>query len=301
MSQKDGAVSQSASDYSQFTLRPKASAWRRFRRTVRRHPLGSIGGALILALVLIAIFAPIIAPYEPTAQIGKRLQPPSREFILGTDQLGRDVFSRIIYGSRVSLYVGVIAVGLALVIGVPIGLLAGYLGGRFDNVSMRFIDLLLAFPALVLAIVLAGLLGPSITNAMIAIGIVYAPRFTRVARGSVLSVVEEVYVEAARSIGGSSMHIMWRHVLPNIMAPLIVLATLYLSLAILTEAGLSFLGLGTQPPDPSWGIMLSSGRQYMELYPGVTVFPGLAIAITVLAFNLLGDGLRDALDPRLRE
>lgn len=301
MSQQDAARSQTASDYTQFTLLPKASAWRRFRRTVRRHPLGAVGGALIIALVFIAILASVIAPYEPTAQIGKRLQPPSREFLLGTDQLGRDVFSRIIFGSRVSLYVGVIAVGLAILIGVPIGLLAGYLGGMLDNISMRFVDLMLAFPALVLAIVLAGLLGPSITNAMIAISIVYAPRFTRVARGSVLSVTEEAYVEAARSIGSSSARIMWRHVLPNIMAPLIVLASLYLSIAILTEAGLSFLGLGTQPPDPSWGIMLSTGRQYMELYPGVTVFPGLAIAITVLAFNLLGDGLRDALDPRLRQ
>jgi ABC-type dipeptide/oligopeptide/nickel transport system permease subunit len=301
MSQEDAAIRRAASDITQFTLRPKASLRRRFVRTVRRNPLGAAGGALVIALVLIAVFAPFIAPYEPTDQIGKRLQPPSREFILGTDQLGRDVFSRIIFGSRVSLYVGVIAVGLAVLIGVPVGLLAGYLGGKFDNVAMRLVDLMLAFPALVLAIVLAGLLGPSITNAMIAISIVYAPRFTRVARGSVLSVVEEVYVEAARSIGGGRRHIMWRHVLPNIMAPLIVLATLYLSVAILTEAGLSFLGLGTQPPNPSWGIMLSSGRQYMELYPGVTVFPGLAIAITVLAFNLLGDGLRDALDPRLRQ
>lgn len=299
MTQENAALS--TPGYTGYTLRPKPSTKQRLSRLVRRHPLGSFGAVIIILLVIIAILAPLFSPYDPTAQIGKRLQPPDNEFLLGTDHLGRDVLSRIIYASRVSLYVGLLAVGLALVIGVPIGILAGYLGGAFDNIVMRFIDLMLAFPALVLAIVLAGLLGPSITNAMIAIGIVYAPRFARVARGSVLSVVEEVYVEAAKAIGGNSPHILWRHVLPNIMAPLIVLATLQLSTAILTEAGLSFLGLGTQPPDPSWGIMLSSGRQYMELAPGVTVFPGLAIAITVLAFNLLGDGLRDALDPRLRE
>ena len=270
-------------------------------RLIVKHPLGAIGATLIMILILVAIFAPVLAPYSPTDQLAKRLLPPGGDYPLGTDHLGRDVLSRIIFASRISLYVGVVAVGLSLVIGLPIGVLTGYLGGMFDNIVMRFIDLMLAFPALVLAIVLAGLLGPSITNAMIAISIVYAPRFARVARGSVLSVKEEVYIEAARVVGGTNSRILWFHVLPNIIAELIVLATLQLSTAILTEAGLSFLGLGTQPPDPSWGIMLSRGRQYMELAPGVTVFPGLAIALTVLAFNFLGDGLRDALDPRLRQ
>lgn len=285
----------------EFYMRPRLGLRRRVGSLITKHPLGAIGAFLILALIFVAIFAPLLAPYDPTAQLAKRLLPPSSEYPLGTDNLGRDVLSRIIFASRISLYVGVLAVGLALIIGLPIGILAGYLGRTFDNVVMRFIDIMLAFPALVLAIVLAGLLGPSITNAMIAISIVYAPLFARVARGSVLSVKEEVYIEAARVVGGTNTRILRLHVLPNIIAELIVLATLQLSTAILTEAGLSFLGLGTQPPDPSWGIMLSSGRQYMELAPGVTVYPGLAIAITVLAFNFLGDGLRDALDPRLRQ
>jgi len=282
-------------------LRPRRSIGQQAWYLISHHPLAAIGAALIITLILIAVFADYIAPYEPTAQIGRRLQPPSSEFLLGTHSLGRDVLSRIIHASRVSLYVGVVAVGLAVLIGVPLGVLTGYIGGMFDNTMMRLIDIMLAFPALVLAIVLAGLLGPSVTNAMIAIAIVYAPHFARVSRGSVLSAKEEVYIEAARVVGCRPLRILALHILPNIMAPLIVLSTLQLSTAILTEAGLSFLGLGTQPPDPSWGIMLSRGRVHMELAPGVAIFPGLAIAITVLAFNFLGDGLRDVLDPRLRQ
>ena len=301
MTQEQSTTTPGKNGLTEFYMRPRPGLKRRVRGLITKHPLGAIGAALILILILVAIFAPLLAPYDPTDQLAKRLLPPGGDYILGTDHLGRDVLSRVIFASRVSLYVGVLAVGLALIIGLPIGVLTGYLGGTFDNVVMRFIDLMLAFPALVLAIVLAGLLGPSITNAMIAISIVYAPRFARVARGSVLSVKEEVYIEAARVVGGSNGRILWIHVLPNIVAELIVLATLQLSTAILTEAGLSFLGLGTQPPDPSWGMMLSRGRQFMELAPGVTIFPGLAIAITVLAFNFLGDGLRDALDPRLRQ
>lgn len=287
--------------YDAAKLRPKPPVWRQVGRLIRRHPIGAIGATIIVFVVIVAVFAPYISPYDPTAQKGKRLLPPSQEYLLGTDELGRDILSRIIFGSRVSLYVGMIAVSLALVIGVPIGVMAGFLGGQFDNLVMRLIDIILAFPALVLAIVIAGLLGPSITNAMLAIGIVYSPNFARIARGSVLSVKEEMYIEAARLVGCTPARIITRHILPNIMAPLIVLTTLNMSTAILTEAGLSFLGLGTQPPNPSWGIMLSQGRPYMELAPGVAVFPGLAIAFTVLAFNFLGDGLRDALDPRLRE
>jgi peptide/nickel transport system permease protein len=275
-----------------------------FKRLVRlpgQHPIGMIGVVIITLVVLVAVSAPFIAPYGPTAQVSKRLLDPSAQHLLGTDEIGRDVFSRIIFGSRVSLYVGIIAVTLALSLGATTGIISGYMGGTFDNLVMRLVDLLFAFPGLVLAIVIAGLLGPSISNTMIAIGIVYAPQYARVSRSSVLSVKEELYIEAARTVGGRGTHIVIRHILPNIVAPLIVLTTLSMSTAILTEAALSFLGLGTQPPDPSWGAMLSTGRRYMEIAPWVAIFPGLAIMFAVLGFNLLGDGLRDALDPRLRE
>jgi peptide/nickel transport system permease protein len=219
---------------------------------------------------------------------------------MGTDELGRDQLSRIIYGARVSLQVGAVSVVLALVAGALIGIVAGFYRGWIDDWLMRLVDVVFAFPGLVLAIVIAGLLGPSRTNAMIAIGIVYAPAFARVIRGSVLSVMAESYVEAARVVGASDIRIMARHLVPNILAPIIVMATVYLSTAILSEASLSFLGLGTQPPEPSWGGMLNAARRFMELAPWLAIFPGGAIMLVVLGFNFLGDGLRDALDPRLR-
>ncbi len=282
-------------------LRPKRSLWRKGSLLARHHPIGAVGLAILLFVVLVAVGASLIAPFDPTDQRAKRLLPPGSVNILGTDEIGRDVLSRIIFGSRISLYVGVVAVSLAVAIGVPVGIMAGFVGGTFDSLVMRVIDIILAFPALVLAIVIAGALGPGVTNAMIAIGVVYSPAFARVSRGSVLAIKNELYVDAARTIGCRTSRVIGRHILPNILAPLIVLVTLQMSTAILTEAGLSFLGLGTQPPDPSWGTMLSSGRKFMELAPGLAIFPGLAIAITVLAFNFLGDGLRDALDPRLRQ
>lgn len=281
-------------------LRPRPRFGARVLHQIRRHPIGFIGLLIVLFVLLLALFAPFIAPYEPSAQAARRLLPPSAEHIMGTDELGRDVYSRIVYGARTSLYVGLLSVSIASVLGITIGVLAGFIGGNFDNTIMRVVDIIFAFPTLVLAIVIAGLLGPSLTNAMIAIAIVFSPNFARVSRGSVLTVKNEVYLESARVIGGKEGHIIRRHILPNIMAPLVVLATLSLSLAILAEAGLSFLGLGTQPPNPAWGLMLSQGRRFMELAPGLAIFPGLAIMITVLAFNFLGDGLRDALDPRLR-
>ncbi|MCE7985688.1 MAG: ABC transporter permease [Caldilinea sp. CFX5] len=270
-------------------------------RTIRRHPIGALGAAIVIFVILMAIFAPQVATHDPAAQEAKRLLPPSADHLMGTDELGRDVFSRVVFAARTSLYVGVLSVSLAIVLGVTAGVLAGYIGGRFDSIMVGFMDILFAFPTLVLAIVITGLLGPSLTNAMLAIGVVYSPTFARVARSAVLTVKNEAYIEAARVVGGQQRHIILRHVLPNILAPLIVLATLSLSLAILAEAGLSFLGLGTQPPDAAWGLMLSQGRKFMELSPGLAIFPGLAIMVTVLAFNFLGDGLRDALDPRLRE
>ena len=266
-----------------------------------RNPIGIIGAVIILITVLIAIFAPLIAPYSPSSQNGKRLLSPGRAHLMGTDELGRDTLSRIIYGARVSLQVGIVAVLIALVIGTTIGVITGFYGGRVDTSIMRVVDIMFAFPGLILAIVIAGLLGPSSRNAMIAIGIVYAPAFARVIRGSVLSVMGEPYLEAGRVIGARSSWLISRYVLPNILAPVIVLTTLYLSTAILSEAALSFLGLGAQPPEPSWGGMLNIARKYMEISPWMAIFPGGAIMIVVLGFNFLGDGLRDILDPRLRE
>lgn len=271
-----------------------------FLRSLRRNPLGIAGLTIIILVTLLAILAPLLSPHGPTEQVARRLLEPSSDYLLGTDEFGRDIFSRVIYGSRISLYVGLISVSLALVSGGVLGLIAGYAGGRIDTLLMRLVDILFAIPSLVLAIVIAGLLGPSLTNAMIAIGIVYAPIYARLVRGEVLTVRNQLYIESARASGVGDLGMVVRHILPNITATLIVQTTLLLSTAILAEAALSFLGLGTQPPDPSWGTMLGSGRRYMELTPWVAIAPGIAIVITVLGFNLLGDGLRDALDPRLR-
>jgi len=270
------------------------------KRVAAKNPLGMVGALLILLLLLTAIFAGFIAPYDPVSQLARRLTAPNDVYLLGTDEFGRDVLSRIIYGSRISLYVGVVSVGIALGIGGTLGLIAGYFGGWIDNLIMRLMDVMFSIPSLVLAIAITGILGPNLRNAMIAIGIVYTPTFARVARGPVLSIVQLEYIQAARTIGARDWRIIARHVLPNVTAPIIVQTTLSLSTAILAEAVLSFLGLGTQPPEPSWGTMLGTGRKFMETAPWIAVFPGIAIMLAVLGFNLLGDGLRDALDPRLK-
>jgi peptide/nickel transport system permease protein len=220
---------------------------------------------------------------------------------MGTDELGRDTLARIIHGAQVSLQVGAIAVLIALVLGVVVGVVAAYYGGLTDGILMRLVDITFAIPGLILAILISGLLGPSRTNAMIAIGLVYAPAFARVVRASSLSVLSLPYVEAARAVGAGDFRIMRSHILPNILGPLIILSTVYFSAAVLAEAALSFLGLGTQPPEPSWGSMLNASRSYMQLSPWLAVFPGAAIMLVVLGFNFLGDGLRDVLDPRLRD
>ncbi|HZQ97396.1 MAG TPA: ABC transporter permease [Chloroflexota bacterium] len=276
--------------------------WARLRREVRRYPIGFLGLAIVLVVVLLALTADWITPYDPAWQIDERLTPPNADYVLGLDEFGRDVYSRVIYGARVSLYAGVVSVVLiALPVGTVLGVLAGYFRGWVDTILSRIVDVMFAFPSIILAIAIVGIFGASLTNAMIAIGIVYAPTFARIARGSTLSVANLDYITASRTIGAKHARIIWRHVLPNIAAPLIVQTTLALSTAILFEAALSFLGLGTQPPTPSWGTMLGTGRRYMELAPWTAIYPGLAIMITVLGFNLAGDGLRDALDPRLRE
>jgi peptide/nickel transport system permease protein len=281
---------------------PVAARPQRARRAWRvpRNPIGVIGAVVIACTFLVAVAAPLIAPRDPSSQAQRRLQPPAPQYLMGTDELGRDTFSRVVFGARVSLQVGLLAVAIALSLGTTLGLLAGFYGGRLDDLLMRLVDIMFAFPGLVLAIVIAGLLGPSRNNAMIAIGIVYAPAFARVVRGSVLSVKGEPYMEAAHVIGASDWRMIRQHVLPNVLAPLIVMVSVYLSQAILSEAALSFLGLGTQPPEPSWGGMLSASRTYMEISPAMAIFPGAAIMVVVLGFNFLGDGLRDILDSRLR-
>jgi peptide/nickel transport system permease protein len=283
---------------------PPASLTRigRAGRAVRRYPIAYLGVAIVVLVVAVAILADLITPYDPAWQIDERLTPPNADYVLGLDEFGRDVYSRIIYGARVSLYAGIVSVMcIALPLGTVLGVTAGYFRGWVDATLSRVVDVMFAFPSVILAITIVGVLGPSLTNAMIAIGLVYTPTFARVARGSTLAVANLDYIMASRTIGARGGRIIWRHVLPNIAAPLIIQTTLALSTAILIEAALSFLGLGTQPPMPSWGNMLGTGRRYMELAYWVAVYPGVAIMITVLGFNLAGDGLRDALDPRLRE
>lgn len=269
--------------------------------TVLRNRLAVIGLVILAGLVLVAVFADLIAPATVNeVDIPNRLSPPSAGNWFGTDDLGRDIFSRVVIASRVSLQVGVISVGLAMAIGVPIGLIAGYYGRRVDSILMRMMDILFSFPAILLAIAILAALGSGITNAMVAIGIVYTPIFARITRGSVLSVKESVFVTAARSLGAKDSRIIRTHILPNVLAPIIVQTSLSLAFAILAEAALSFLGLGVQPPDPAWGRMLADGRGFFQDAWWMAVFPGLAILLTVMSFNFLGDGLRDALDPQQR-
>ncbi len=271
------------------------------RRLFRPLP-GKIGGVVILLMLTIAIGAPLIAPYSDVAQnIPDRLQTPSATHLFGTDETGRDVFSRVIYGSRISLRVGIVAVAIAMALGVTAGLVAGYYRGLIDTLIMRLVDIMLAFPGFLLALAIIAMLGPSLRNAMIAVGIGSSTGFARLVRGSVLSIREEDYVLAARVLGASGARIMRRHILPNALSPIIVLATLELPAAILVAASLSFLGLGAQPPSPEWGAMLVDGREYIQTAWWLITFPGVAIFLTVLGFNLFGNSLQDAMNPRLRQ
>ncbi|MFC1878409.1 ABC transporter permease [Chloroflexota bacterium] len=285
-------------------------------RRIFRQRSAIFGGTILLFLILIAIFAPVIAPFDPEeVLIGKEdikkregpcvhifgCDPEKPQHILGVDGNVRDQFSRLLFGSRYSLFIGFASVGFAIIVGTTIGAFAGYLGGWADNISMRFMDVLLAFPSLLLAIAIVTVLGRGLQNALLAIAIVSIPIYARVVRASVLSVKQQEYVSASRALGAGHLHILFRRILPNAIAPLIVQGTLGIAEAILSAAALSFLGLGAQPPTPEWGTMLGSERNQVFSAPHLVFFPGLAIMVTVLAFNLLGDGLRDAMDPRLKQ
>ena len=283
-----------------FARRESGPYKRAFRKLIRNR-LAALGLVTILFFTLLALLAPWVSPYDPLAtDWGAIRKAPSLAHWFGTDELGRDVLSRVIWGARASMLAGVVSVFISLVAGVAIGLLAGFAGGLVDGVISRLTDAFLACPFLILAIALAAFLGPNLTNAMIAIGVSAAPIFVRLTRAQVLNVKVEDFIEAARAIGCPPTRIIISHVLPNVTAPLIVQATLAIAAAVIAEASLSFLGLGQQPPDPSWGSMLNTAKNFMEDAPWMAIWPGIAIFVLVLAFNLLGDGLRDALDPRRR-
>jgi len=277
--------------------RAAALSWRRLVRS----PNLLIGCAVLVLVIGAAVFAGQIAPYNPIDEaFADQLKSPSWLHLFGTDEFGRDIFSRVLYGARIALGAGIVADGIAIVFGVFFGVVSGYFGGRVDAVIMRGVDVMLAFPYLLLAMIVVAILGPSLINAMIAIGVVYTPQFARLVRGAVLAIREQEFVEAARGLGGGAVRILGRHVLPNILSPIMVMTTLTVGFAIVETAGLSFLGLGASPPTPEWGSMLATGRSFMLTAPWIATFPGLAILVTVIGFNLVGDGLRDLLDPRLR-
>ena len=279
-------------------LRLFLEGWQRFRR----HRAAMMGLGLLALLLALSLAAPVLTSYDPIRQnLSQVLRPVSADHPLGTDYLGRDMLARLLYGGRLSLLIGFLAVGIGLAVGVPLGAISGFQGGRTDLVIQRFADILLSFPGFLLALSLVAILGVGLRNVIISVGISAVPSFIRLVRGSVLSIREQVYVEAAHALGQKQRVIIFRHVLPNAMAPVIVQATLSLGFAILVAAGLGFLGLGVQPPTPEWGTMLGEGRQYIFRAPSLTTFPGLAIFLAVLGFNLFGDGLRDALDPRMRQ
>lgn len=279
----------------------KTGPWRDVWKRLKKNKMAMFGLFVIVLLVFSALFAEQIAPYGFDEQnLKDRLTSPNSQYLLGTDNFGRDIFSRIIYGSRISLQVGFIAVGISAIAGGAFGAIAGYYGGKLDNFIMRVMDVLLAIPGILLAISIVAALGPGLVNVMIAVGIGSVPRYARIVRASILSIRDQEFVEAARAVGANDFRIIMKHIIPNSLAPIIVQATLGVAGAILSAAGLSFIGLGIQPPTPEWGAMLSTGRDYLRDHWYVATFPGLAIMITIFGLNLLGDGLRDALDPRLK-
>jgi peptide/nickel transport system permease protein len=274
--------------------------WETFHDLLRSRS-AAFGMALIALVLLVAAIGPACAPYDPLKTTPlERLKAPGEKHLFGTDSLGRDIFSRVIYGARISILIGLMSVSISLLPGTLLGLVAGYFGGRTESLIMRLMDMLLAFPAILLAIFITAILGPSLPNTMVAVGIVYIPHYARIVRASVLSLKEQLFVQAIAHLGGGHGRILGRHILPNALPPIIVYATLGMGTAVLQAAALGFLGLGAQPPQPEWGAMLSEGRQYIQIAPHVAAFPGAAILVLVLGFNLFGDGLRDVLDPSLR-
>ena len=282
----------------------KRSQWAEVWDRLKSNKMAMLGLTILVILILLAVFADVIADYNDVAikmDTSIRLEGPSKNHILGTDEFGRDIFARLIHGARVSLKVGIIAVGIAIAIGGTLGAIAGYYGGVLDNIIMRIMDVFLAIPSILLAITIVSSLGNTMLNLMLAVGISSIPSYARIVRASVISVKDEEFIEAARAIGAKDSRIIAKHIIPNSLAPVIVQATLGVAGAILSTAGLSFIGLGIAKPQPEWGAMLSGGRTFLRDAPHVTTFPGIAIMITILSLNLLGDGLRDALDPRLRQ
>ncbi|KGG80389.1 peptide ABC transporter permease [Caloranaerobacter azorensis H53214] len=282
----------------------KRSQWSEVWRRLKKNKMAMVGLTILTIIVLLAVFADFIADYDEVVikqNLKERLQGPSAKHWLGTDEFGRDIFARLIHGARVSLKVGIISVGISIIIGGILGSIAGYYGGLIDNIIMRTMDIFLAIPSILLAIAIVSALGPSLMNLMIAVGISSVPSYARIVRASVLSIRDQEFIEAAKAIGASDLRIVLKHIIPNTLAPVIVQGTLGVAGAILSTAGLSFIGLGIRPPAPEWGAMLAGGRAYLRYAWHVTTFPGLAIMTIILALNFLGDGLRDALDPRLKQ
>jgi peptide/nickel transport system permease protein len=288
---------ETVSEVSYSTRSPMKMMTNRFKKNKR----AMVGLWMVLVFIIVAIFAPLIAPYDPIEQnMQIMLEKPSLKHPFGTDEFGRDLLSRIIYGAQISLAIGTIGVLIAVVFGVALGTIAGYFGGWIDHIIMRIMDIFMAFPSFLLALAIVSVLGPGMVNVMIAIGIFSIPNFSRIARSSVISIKNKEFIEATRAMGGTDTRIIIKHLIPNSISPIIVLSTMRIATAIITAAGLSFLGMGAQPPTPEWGAMLSTGREYLRVAPHVSTIPGLAIMFLVLGFNMLGDGLRDALDPKMK-
>lgn len=281
---------------------PRAEAFKTFMKRLLKNKAAVVGGLVILFIIIVGVLGPFLVKTDPNAQnILNKLQPPSKEHWFGTDNFGRDIFSRIVNGTKLTLTVGFLSVFIGGTIGVILGIVAGYYGGAIDTITMRLMDILLAFPGILLALAIVSVLGGSIVNVIIAVGIFSVPAFARIVRGSTLQVKKLEFIDAVRALGASDIRIIFKHILPNILSPIIVQATMRIATAILTASGLAFLGLGAQPPDPEWGAMLSDGRTYMHNAGHMVLIPGMMIVVVVLAFNIFGDGLRDALDPKMKQ